>query len=181
MKSFIFCINASSGGGKTSITKECEKKFLNSKALYFDDRNYDSDSGINDICEWIDNGGDVNLWDLRRLSDDINKLIKDNYEYIILDYPFGYKHKQIGHYLNYSIYIDTPLDVSMARRILRDYNKETIKTIFEDMEHYLEKGRNAYLFEYENIKREADLIIDGTLSIEKIVENIYEKIIRIKK
>ena len=83
--------------------------------------------------------------------------------------------------MNCSIYIDTPIDIAMARRILRDYNEKTIIRIFEDLEHYLKRGRNVYLFKYKEIKNEADLIIDGTLSVKEIVEKIYEKIIRIKK
>jgi uridine kinase len=180
MKSFIFAINAISGGGKTTITKELQKYIKNSKALYFDDRNYDSDSGINDTCEWIENGCNVNLFELKRLTDDIDILIKENYDFIILDYPFGYRHKQVGPYLNYSIFIDTPLDIALARRILRDYNDNTINSIFEEMKHYLERGRNAYLYGLDSTKENADFIVDGTLSIEKIVECIYNRINEIK-
>ena len=71
MKPFIFAVNATSGGGKTTTTRELQKRLPNSRALYFDDRNYDSDSGIEDTGEWIEAGADVNLWDLRRLADEL--------------------------------------------------------------------------------------------------------------
>jgi len=60
MKTFIFSISSSSGGGKTTISKALQEKFPNSKALFQDDRNYDSDSGIEDICKFVENGADVN-------------------------------------------------------------------------------------------------------------------------
>ena len=85
MESFIFSINAISGGGKTTITKEIQKKLPNWKALFFDDRNYDSDSGIHDTAQWIDDGLDVNLFDLKGLADDIIDLKNDGIEYIIID------------------------------------------------------------------------------------------------
>ena len=186
MCSFIFAINASSGGGKTTITRELEKKLQNSKALFFDDRNYDSDSGIEDIPEWVENGADVNLWNLKRFAEDIDKLIEVKTDFIILDYPFGYKHELIGPYLNYSIFIDTPLDVAMARRILRDFDEKIIKNIkdvLDDMENYLKNGRKAYLYGIESAKIDSDFIVDGTLTLEKIVECISDKIkeINIKK
>ena len=186
MKPFIFSINATAGGGKTTTTRELQKQLPNAKAIYFDDRNYDTDSGINDVGKWIDAGADVNLWDLQRLADDIERLKQENLKFIILDYPFGYGHNLIGPYLNYSIYIDTPLDIALARRILRDYDRETLicswndkndnSTLFDDMEHWLKGGRNYFLFGYEPAKKDADLIVDGSLPLSKIVEIISQKV-----
>ena len=187
MESFIFAVNAISGGGKTATTKELQKLLSNSKALYFDDRNYDSDSGIDDICKWIEDGADVNLFDLNRLADDIEALKQENLDFIIMDYPFGYRHKLIAPYLNYSIFIDTPFDIALARRILRDYDKETmisawddVSTIFDDMKHYLERGRNAYLCGPEEVKQAADFLVDGSLPLDKIVECIAEQAIKMR-
>jgi len=176
VKPFIVAINAISGGGKTTITNELQKRLENSKALYFDDRNYDSDSEIDDICKWVEDGADVNQFNLERLADDIEKLKQENLDFIIMDYPFGYRHKQIAPYINHSIFIDTPLDVAMARRILRDYDNSTAINIFDDMNQYLERGRNAYLFKLDDVKRKADILVDGSLTVDKIVEYIIEKI-----
>lgn len=180
MKPFIFSVNSISGGGKTTITRELQKQLSNSKALYFDDRNYDSDSGINDIVEWIEAGADFNLWDLTRLVDDIEKLKQENLDFIIMDYPCGYKQKQIAPYLNYSIFIDTPFDIAMARRIIRDYNRDTVESIFDDMNFYLKRGREAYLYGLEDVRKKADFLVDGSLPLDKIIECISEKVINIK-
>lgn len=177
---FVVAINAISGGGKTTITREVQKKLPNSKALYFDDRNYDSDSGIEDICKWVEDGADVNLWDLQRLADDIENSKKENLDFIVMDYPFGYRNNLIAPYINYSIFIDTPLDLAMARRILRDFNNDTATEIFDDIKQYLEQGRNAYLFGLDSVRENADFLVDGSLSINKIVEQIYDKVIKIK-
>ena len=143
MKPFIVAINAISGGGKTTTTRELQKRIPNSKALYFDDRNYDSDSGIEDICDWVEAGADINLFNLERLVDDIEKLKQENLDYIFLDYPFGYRHNRIGPYLNFSIFVDTPLDVAMARRILREYDEK----IITDIKDVLDDKRNEIIKE----------------------------------
>ena len=178
MKPFIFAVNAISGGGKTTTTRALQKRLPNSEALYFDDRNYDSDSGIEDIVEWVEAGADVNLWDLRRLADDIDRLKQENLDFIIMDYPFGYKHKLIGPYLDYSIFIDTPFDIALARRIIRDYDEESIMSIFDDMKYYLEHGRNAYLYGLDFSREMSDFVVDGSLPLDKIVECIVEQITR---
>ena len=187
IKPFIFSINALSGGGKTTTARELQKKLPNAKALYFDDRNYDSDSGIIDIAKWVNDGADVNLWKLERLAEDIEKIKSETPEFIILDYPFGYSHNLISPYLNYTIFIDTPFDIILARRIIGDFDKETMifkwdneSTVFNYLEHYLEHGRNVYLHGLKTGKTNADLIIDGTLPLDKIVEIIYGKIITLR-
>ena len=179
MKPFIVAINAVSGGGKTTITRELQKHLPNSKALYFDDRNYDSDSGIEDTCEWVEAGADVNLWDLSRLADDIEILKKENPDFIFLDYPFGYRHSLIAPYLSYSVFIDTPLDIAMARRILREYEEKIIidiKDVLDDMKNYLERGRTAYLSGLDSGRENADFVVDGSLSVDDIIECILKKL-----
>ena len=190
MKPFIIAINATAGGGKTTTTRELQKRLPNAKALYFDDRDYDVDSGIIDIEKWIADGADVNLWDLKRLAEDIDNLKTENLDFIVLDYPFSYRHNLIGAYLNYSVFIDTPLDITLARRILRDYDRKTLickwneeddkSTLFDDMSYYLKNGRNPFIYGIEKGKADADLILDGSLELDKIVQSICEKVLYIR-
>jgi uridine kinase len=180
MKPLIIAINAVSGGGKTTITRELHKRWPNSAALYFDDRNYDSDSGIEDTCDWVEAGADVNLFNLERLAADIEKIRRENIDFIFLDYPFGYRHRLIAPYVNYSIFIDASLDVAMARRILRDFTVDSAAEILDDMKQYLDRGRNAYLFGLDSIRKEADFIVDGNMPVKEIIEKISGKILEIK-
>lgn len=175
-KTYVIAINAISGGGKTTIARNLENLLPNAKALYFDDRNYDSDSGIDDICKWVDEGADVNRFNLDLLINDIEALINDSIEYIILDYPFGYRHHKIAPYIDVSIFIDTPLDIALARRIVRDYDQATIANISEDMKHYLSKGRHAYLYSISSAISNADFVVDGSKSVNDIVDSIKNRI-----
>lgn len=173
---FIIAINAISGGGKTTIAKELEKRLPDSKALFFDDRNYDSDSGIHDICKWVEQGSDINQFNLERFANDIKTLLQNGCKYIILDYPFGHRHSLIGKYVDISVFIDTPFDVALARRIIRDYDKTSIINIFDDMKSYLSQGRKAYLDGLDVCKNDADIIIDGNQNPDNIIAEILLRI-----
>lgn len=175
-KPCIVAVNAISGGGKTAITNKLQKRLPHAQALYFDDRNYDEDSGIEDICAWMENGADVQAFDLQRLADDIENLCRSSLDYILLDYPFGYKHHLIAPYIDLSVFIDTPLDVALARRILRDYDGTSSGRILGDMEHYLSRGRDAYLYGLDETRKCADLVVDGSKCVDEIVDAIMEKI-----
>ena len=170
---FVIAIAAVSGGGKTTVTKLLNQKCENSKALYYDD--YDI-NGPDDIVNWIDGGGDPNEWDLTPFIKDLDILLNETLDYIILDFPFSYKHDQVRKFIDYSIFIDTPLDIAMARRVIRDYGGSSAGNIIMDMNQYISRGRRAYLSMLTNIKPDADLVVDGTLEASKVAEGIIEHV-----
>lgn len=170
---YVIAIAAISGGGKTTITKRLNELLDRSISIHFDD--YQFDESPDDICEWIDNGGDPNEWVLTPLINDLTLLLKDNkYKYVLLDYPFAYLHNKMRELIDYTIFIDTPLDIAMARRIVRGFNNyDDIKT---DINNYLNRGRAAYLHMLETVKPNSDYIIDGSFSIEVITDLIIDRI-----
>ncbi|ENQ3105273.1 AAA family ATPase [Bacillus cereus] len=172
----IISIAAVSGGGKTTITKKLSHKLKNSKELFFDD--YDFEDSPEDLINWVKEGSDYNQWNLEPMLSDIDYLInsKEAPSYILLDYPFSYKNDRMKKLIDLSIYIDTPLDIAMARRLIRDYKNNTMTEIHNDLSFYLKYGRIAYLEMETTIKPNSDAVIDGTFSPDKIVEFIIKEI-----
>jgi len=178
-KPMVVAIASVSGGGKTTITRELQRSMPNTEALYFDDYDYDVASGILDLCQWVEDGADYGLWNLQSLANEVHELfskIDPPNDFIILDYPFAYKQKQLGKLIDYAIFIDTPLDIAMARRILRDFPRDSPVTIHEDMNGYLTRGRSAYLHMLDTIKPDSDFVVDGSLPIETIVDILQNKL-----
>ncbi|ALA51870.1 hypothetical protein KHT88_11095 [Alkalihalobacillus clausii] len=160
----VISIAAVSGGGKTTITNQLLKHLNKSIPLYFDD--YEFEECPEDICKWVDEGADYNEWNLTPLIQDIKLLINEHTQslnYILLDYPFAYLHNRMGEYIDFSIYIDTPLDIAMARRILRDFSESPIDDVRNDLTNYLSRGRTAYLEMERTVKPNSDIVIDGSL------------------
>lgn len=170
----VIAIAAVSGGGKTTITSNLKEKLQNSKTLFFDDYDFD---GPDDIIEWIYNGGNPDEWDLSPLIRDINKLLNEPLDYIILDFPFAYLHGKTSEFINFAVFVDTPLDIAMARRIIRDFKKRSTEDILMDLENYIVRGRRGYLGMLNTIKPNSDLIIDGSLPISEIVSIITKNIV----
>ncbi len=176
-KTKVISIAAVSGGGKTTVTKKLTEKLRNSIALYFDE--YEFDKCPNDICQWIDNGANYNEWIITPFMKDVHTLLHhqtSHLDYILLDYPFAYLNKGMQKYIDLAVYIDTPLDIAMARRILRDFTKSSIEDVQEDLIHYLSNGRVAYLEMINNVKPNSDIVIDGSLNLTLIVNQILNEI-----
>ncbi|MCM3455806.1 hypothetical protein M3685_17960 [Heyndrickxia oleronia] len=173
---FVIAISGVSGGGKTTITKHLNDRLFNSKTLFFDDYDFD---GPNDIIHWVDNGANYDEWNLDPFIKDINKLLSEPLDFIVLDYPFAYKHSKTSQLIDLAVYIDTPLDIAMARRVIRDFKNSSHKRILNEMENYLSQGRRGYLEMLKTIKPNSDIIVDGTFSISRIVNEIYDEILRL--
>ncbi len=169
----VIAIAAVSGGGKTTITSNVNGKLKNSKILFFDEYNFD---GPEDMIEWIDHGSNPDEWNLSPLISDIKKLLMEPLDYIILDYPFAYLHSKTSELIDFTVFIDTPLDIAMARRITRDFKNGSVEDIIVDLNNYIQKGRQGYLDMLNTIKPNSDLVVDGTLPVSDIVSVIIQHI-----
>lgn len=68
----------------------------------------------------------------------------------------------------------------MARRILRDLIHESKDLLQEDLNYYLTHGRTAYLEMLNTIKPNSDFIVDGSLHIDEIANQIMRKILELR-
>ncbi|WP_026675660.1 hypothetical protein [Alkalihalobacterium bogoriense] len=162
-----------SGGGKTSVTQELNALLHKSKMLSFDDYDFE---GPHDIIDWVDRGANYDEWNLDPLIQDIEALHSEPLNYILLDYPFAYKHTKIKDLIDVTVFIDTPLDIAMARRIMRDCKNSSTESIIADMENYVSRGRRGYVEMLHTIKPNSDIIVDGILSTAKLVREIKVRI-----
>ncbi|TAA72682.1 nucleoside/nucleotide kinase family protein [Planococcus salinarum] len=175
---FIVAIASVSGGGKTTAVAGLTHVLPNTKALYFDQ--YDC-VGPEDIMDWLDKGADINEWNLLPFMSDLGRLLAESLNYIILDFPFADQHAQSSPYIDFTVFIDTPLDLALARRLMRDSSDAGSDEILGDIKYYADRGRVAYLHMLETIRPNSDLVVDGTHSITEVVHSIAESIRNIQK
>ena len=158
----IIAIGAVTAGGKTTLVNAIKDKLTRTASLHFDDYSFDGE--VNDFYKWVSDGANYNVWDLSPLKADIEKIINsDRYDYLLLDYPFAYQNKMIKDYLDCCIFIDTPLDIALARKVLRDMKESSADDIRYEMDVYLKYARIAYVQMLQDILPISDYVIDGTI------------------
>ena len=103
-------------------------------------------------------------------------------EFIILDYPFGRDHRRFETLIDLSVFVDTPLDVAMARRITRDYRAaagesadEVLERLHAELAHYVEKARYPYL-DTDRHKPGSDLILNGWRSVLELRDEVLDRV-----
>ncbi len=172
----IIAIAAVTAGGKTTIVNELKKYIPNTQSLHFDEYSFEGE--VDDFYAWTIQGADYSVWNLSPLIKDICE-IKNNSEcdYLLLDYPFGYCHEALREYIDCAIFIDIPLDIAMARRVLRDMKDATGDEIRKDLEMYLEYARVAYVQMLKDVLPSSDYVIDGTKDLKEKIEEITKIIL----
>jgi uridine kinase len=192
----VIGLSSYTAGGKTTLARRLAE-LLNAPLLIWDD--YDEAGFMThpkDWCSWLAEGASSNAWSVPRLAQDLAKLKRGEpiisvvdgsslspTPYILFEAPLGYEHLETGKHIDFMVFIDTPLDVAMARRVLRDYfgdlstlSDELAMTLKSEMESYLEFSRAAYLNMDKTVKLSADLIVDGTLPVETLATQILERL-----
>ena len=169
----IIAIGAVTAGGKTTVVNAVKERIPGTASLHFDDYSFDGE--VEDFSRWLSEGADVHVWDLSPLKADIDRLIQSGkYDRLLLDYPFAYEHRMIKDYIDCCIFIDTPLDIALARRILRDNVQSSADEIRVEMDTYLKYARKAYILMQEEQVASADHIIDGAKSLDEIINEVTE-------
>lgn len=175
---YIIGISGISGAGKTTLTKYLGEK-LKATTVFWDD--YDEISvGPDDLVKWYEESKDYKTWDYDDLAKTLQGLkngktfrcpatqkeLKPT-PYVIVDAPLGRKHLQTSQHIDLCIHIDVPLDMALARRVLRDFKDENRnkEELLEDIDFYINHSRK--LFTLEEIKTSADFVIEGVLSCEE--------------
>ena len=187
---FVIGISAVSGGGKTALSLRLVDLLQDAVAVLFDD--YDESSVIPDFPTWFADGADYDAFKTLVFTEHIRTLKNgkavtspvsgskiEPAKYIVVDAPLGRLHEDSGKYIDLMVFIDTPLDVAMARRLSRDLAREgdegsaeAIDNVKADMGAYPNVARPIYVGFVERIKPTCDLVLDGSLSLDELAAAI---------
>ncbi|NNM44135.1 MAG: AAA family ATPase [Chlamydiae bacterium] len=173
----IIGISGIAGAGKSTLIKKLAEA-LHATTLFWDD--YDEiSSGPKDYVEWYKSSRDYDEWVYAALANTLKKLKEEKKvvcpatkkelvptKYILLDAPLGYCHKATGQHIDFLICLDTPPDIALARRLLRDHQSHSeCKKMKEDLEYYLAYSRPLFILTSE--QKKSDLLLNGSLPLEK--------------
>lgn len=100
----------------------------------------------------------------------------NQYRYIIIEGIMGFQNQYLNNISDVKIFVNTDMDIMLARRIQRD-GKERFFKIESTIHRYLKYVRNGYLKYVLPSSKYADIEIDGNVPFEKkeIMKFLYKK------
>ncbi|HAU0262632.1 TPA: uridine kinase [Legionella pneumophila] len=183
MTPHIIGISGKTGAGKSTLAKMLASD-LNATLISWDDFDEVSKEP-EDYIEWYGRGGNYSEFKREELKKVLAKLkegekvlhpvLHDELiptKYIIFDAPLGTLHQQTGKYIDTCVHIEVPLDISLCRRVLRDFDDQlkTKEDVLEEIDFYLKHSRP--LFFDHDLKKNATIVVDGLLTPEKELQII---------
>lgn len=204
---FITAVSGVSGSGKMTLVEKTAEH-LGAIALLFD--SYASTSEYpRDLAKWLQDGADFNAWKTPQLAQDVRALkrgqnivspvtgesISPN-GIVLIEDPIGRARREMIDLIDFVVWLDIPLEVALARRLLRHVNKycrriaekrsdeltkeELIDYFTESMNkflhNYLDMHRGLYIALQEQVKPHCDLILDGCLPADELALQFAEVI-----
>jgi uridine kinase len=195
MSTFVIAIAGTSGAGKSTLIERLVERLGNANALGLDD--YQDSSIYPPVRQWLEGGSDPNQFQTPQFSADALALkqgksiihpatreVVEPAPYLLLEEPFGRARASMRGLIDFLVYIEIPLEIAHARKILRkndflpweDHPERFMQNLREHLSWYINFGRDFYLAVQSSAMKDCDLIIDGTLSTEQIADQIIEAI-----
>ena len=192
---FVIAIAGHSGAGKSTVIEALVSRLGNANSLSLDA--YESSSTYPAAAKWIKDGADPNRFQTPQFDADVRALKNGKSiihpqtdeemsakSFLIIEEPFGRERDSLHNLIDFVVYIDTPLEVAYARKLLRksdflpweDNPSVFINNLRENLLWYLRVGRSFYGAVGSRVKKNCDLIVDGTFSTEEIVEEIFKSV-----
>lgn len=189
--SFVVAISGPSGAGKTSLVQKVTSLLEDAVSFYFDD--YASVSKYpSNFSEWIREGADPNQWETPQLIKDLQMLrhgeaisLPDNKgmikaaSFIVMEEPFGRERSEMSGLIDFVACINLPLEVALARRLLRDVewclserNPEYLAAYLKEyLTGYLSGAtREMYLEVNARVLKNCDLVLNGVKSLDELAD-----------
>jgi uridine kinase len=184
MKSFVTAVSGVSGAGKSSVVERTVALLGDAKSLHFD-AYAESSTYPADLKAWAEAGADVDEWKTPALAKDLRELrASGEAKYIVIEEPFGKLRAEMRELIDLAAHIDVPADVLLARRLLRRLDEERHKgealldRVQSDLEHHLDAGRDLDALASIVPRDAADVVLDGTKSVDELARELVSEIRR---
>ena len=176
----IIAISGHPGGGKTSLTKALRDR-LGVPALHYDDYETITSLSPAKVRDWIKRGSNYDEIELDRLVHQM-KLVSEHQPRpacVLLDTLLGRAHRETGELIHTLIWIDTPPDIALARKISEAAGRARAtpedSTAFVGwlesyLAHYMGFIAGTYAVQRERVRPTADVILDGSAPLEELVD-----------
>lgn len=194
----VIAISSVSGGGKTTVVRKLVELLGDAVAVHFDD--YEThDTYPKNPAVLLDQGADFNVIKSPLLAQHLKALRRGEpvpspqtgemiapARFIVYEGPLGRAQHETGQYIDFLVFIDTPLEVGLARRLsrtigslnLENMSREELLRALNNLgrlaDNYLLWMRRSYLLQRELVRPGSDLILDGEQPAETIASAIVQ-------
>jgi uridine kinase len=198
---YVVGVAGAAGAGKTSLVQALASAMPDASPIHIDNYQQITREPLHRLMEWMARGADVNEFAIPHLpehlerlkrgvavADPVSGLTLAPRKYVLLETHFGRAHRATGRYIDLLVWVDTPLDVALARNVVDflqpvreadtlDAARERADWMHMYLRNYLAHTRLLVQAQKETVGADADLVVDGTAPIEEIAARVRRAIL----
>ncbi len=197
----VIAVAAPVGGGKSTLVTALAGRLDGAAAIHFDHYERITEQPIEQIRRWMQDGADLDQMviqglaeDLRalklgrRVLDPLTKVCAQARNYVLFETQFGRQHGATGTHIDYLVWIDTPLDIALARKVRQfagamDCGTQEEARSFAPwlrayLDNYLDIVGGLLRMQRDTVGAKADLVLDGTLDPGVLLDQAEQAILR---
>lgn len=176
----IIAISGHPGGGKTTLAKALGRHF-GAPVLHYDDYETITAMPPAKVMDWIARGSDYDEIELDRLVRDMADLAGTvpAPACVLLDTLLGRAHAASGRLIDLMIWIDTPPDIALARKIREAAGRARsgpageaeafVGWLDSYLDHYAGFIAGTYVVQAERVRPGADIVLDGSAAAGEVL------------
>jgi len=196
LPAFVITVSGVSGSGKSSTVRAVAEQLGDASCFYFDDYG-ESMQQPDDGLHWIAEGADLTAFVLPQFGADVRRLRQGEIvvtptgrrvepaSFLVIEEPFGAGRKDMADLVDFSVCIDTPMEIALARRLLEAVERwdgsseQRMQWIGNYLNTYLFEGmREVYIAINERVKERSQLVVNGLLPLEENARSVVEAVRR---
>jgi uridine kinase len=200
--SSIIGISGAVGAGKTSLAAELAARLGDAAVLSCDSYERVSEQPPERIIAWMERGADYDELVIPQLADDLAALKRGEVvieplrrtmvkpaKHILFETNFGRAHRASGQHIDLLVWIDTPLEIALARKIQEylgvflakhkpEQYRQDLEWLHEWLANYQRFTRRLLRMQRERVRPGADIVLDGEQDQAALIEQARSEIER---
>ena len=177
----VIAIAAPPGGGKTTLSGLLSARLGGCPVLHFDDHEIATRRAPAEVEAWLDRGAPLEEIGAPGFAEGLARLRGSSAAHILVDGPLGRAYPPTAHLIDLVIYIDTPFDLALAR-VMAGLAAHAARAADPGAPRQFAQWLEAYLANYQGVIRRsyamqrdvvlpgADVVLDGALPMERLVD-----------